>query len=108
MTVQVDMMLNYPPNLAAMKKLVGAPDGFAFFAFEWLGNRPEEWTVMKCSGAVFREAKSGTRKGERCIKVSGTERTAFVTIAEIQAETPSVEATGDVGSGITQSICYGD
>lgn len=52
MTVQDDMMRDYPPSMAATKKLGGVPEGFAFFAFEWLGDRPEEWTVMKCSGAA--------------------------------------------------------
>jgi hypothetical protein len=94
MTVQDDMMRDYQPSLAAAKKLGGVPDSFAFFAFEWLGDRPEEWTVMKCSGAVFREAKSGPRKGERCIKVAGTERKVFVTDAEIKAEAPNDRRTG--------------
>lgn len=99
MTVQDDMMRDYPPSLAATKKLGGVPEGFSFFAFEWLGDRPEEWTVMKCSGAVFREAKSGPRKGELCIKVKGTERTAFVTREEIKAEAPNVQGNQPAALG---------
>jgi hypothetical protein len=94
MTKQDEMMLDYPPSLAATKKLGGVTEGFAFFAFEWLGDRPEEWTVMKCSGAVFRAAKSGPRKGERCVKVAGTDRNVFVTDAEIKAETPNDRVEG--------------
>lgn len=94
MTKQDEMMVDYPPSLAAIKKIGGVPEGFAFFAFEWLGDRPEEWTVMKCSGAVFRAAKSGPRKGERCVKVAGTDRNVFVTNVEIEAETPNVEFSG--------------
>lgn len=89
MTMQNDRMRDYPPSLAATKKIGGVPDGFEFFAFEWLGDRPEEWTVMKCSGAVFREAKSGPRKGKRCIKIPGSERTVFVTEEQINAEAPN-------------------
>ena len=89
MTIQDEMMRNHPPSLAATKKLGGVAEGFAFFDFEWLGDRPEEWEVMKCTGGVFREAKSGPRKGTRCIVVKGTERTAFVTSDEIKAETPT-------------------
>ena len=89
MTTQEDMMRDYPPSLAATRKLGSIADGFSFYKFEWLGDRPEESTVMKCSGAVFREAKTGPRKGQRCIKVPGTERTAFVTSDEIKAEAPN-------------------
>jgi hypothetical protein len=81
-----DTMLNYPPSLAAIKKLRSVEEGFVFYAFEWLGDRPEEWSIMKCTGAVFREAKSGPRKGKKCIKVPGTERTVFITESEMDAE----------------------
>lgn len=83
MSLQEDMMRDYPPSIAAANKIGALADGFAFYAFEWLGDRPEEWDVMKVTGAVFREAKTGPRKGEKCIKVPGTDRTVYVTRAEI-------------------------
>lgn len=89
MSTQEDMMHNYPPSLAATKKLGSLPDGFSFFMFEWLGDRPEEWTVMKVTGAVFREAKSGPRKGQRVIRVPESERTVYVMDSDIEAETPN-------------------
>ena len=80
-----EMMREYPPSLAGAAKMKeGVPSGFAFFAFEWLGDRPDDWDVMKLTGAVLREAKSGPRKGERVIPVKGTERTVFVTSEEIK------------------------
>ena len=94
MSTQEDMMHNYPPSLAATKKLGSLPDGFSFFMFEWLGDRPEEWTVMKVTGAVFREAKSGPRKGQRVIRVPGSERTVYVMDRDIEAETPNVAIEG--------------
>lgn len=85
-----EVMRADPITLAAAKKLGGVPDGFSFFRLEWLGAKPEDWKVMKCSGAVFREAKSGPRKGQQCILVKGTEHTAFVTSAEINAEAAAI------------------
>lgn len=80
------MMSSYPPSIAAAKKLGGVAKDFAFFVFEWLGDKPEEWTVMKCTGAVLREAKSGPQKGKKVIEVPGTKRVAYVTESEINAE----------------------
>lgn len=80
-----EMMTNYPPSLACAAKMKGGvPSGFAFFAFEWLGDSPDGWDVMKLTGAVLREAKSGPRKGERVIQVKGAERVVFVTSEEIK------------------------
>lgn len=88
-----DMMKSYPPSLAAIKKLDVVPENFAFYEFGWLGDKPEEWTVMEVKGAVFRAAKSGKNKGELSIKVPDTDRTIYVTAQEIEIERPE-EAPG--------------
>ena len=75
--------LTYPPSLAAAHKLGEIPDGFMFYEWEWIGDNPKQWTIMKVTGAVFREAKSGPRKGERVIKVSRTQQSIYVTSDEI-------------------------
>lgn len=87
MTFASNMMGDYPPSLAAAKQLAPLAEGFVFFSFEWLGRHPDDWHVMRCDGAVLREAKSGPRKGQRVIPVRGTERSAYITREEIaQAE----------------------
>ena len=86
-----EWMQGFPPSLAAAKKMGSVPDGFAFYEFGWLGDRPEDFTVMQVRGAVFREAKSGKNKGRRTVIVPGTERTIYVTDQEIKAEAPNVK-----------------
>jgi hypothetical protein len=80
-----DDFSDFPPSMAGMKKLKDVQDGFSFYCFEWLGDKPSEWTTMKLTGAVFREAKTGPRKGQRVVMVPGTTRTAYVTVDEINA-----------------------
>ncbi|TJY57207.1 hypothetical protein E4T66_17515 [Sinimarinibacterium sp. CAU 1509] len=89
MEMHDEMMLDYPPSLAAAKQLGEVPAGFAFFEFECLGDRPEEFTVMKVTGAVFREAKTGKNKGRRTVAIPGTERTVYVTAEAIRDATPA-------------------
>lgn len=72
----------------ALAKLAPVPENFRLFQCEWMGDKPEEWTVMQVKGAEFRIAKSGPNKGKLSILVPGTERTAFVTADEIRAATP--------------------
>lgn len=96
MLLSEEMMKDYPPSLAAAKKLSGGvPENFSFYEFEWLGDRPKEWTVMKVVGAVFREAKRGPRKGQKVIIVEGTERTTYVTVEEIEACRPKEKEDDD-------------
>lgn len=68
----------------ALKKLSPVADNFRFFRSKWLGDKPEEWEVMEVTGAEFREAKSGRNKGKLSIMVSGTTRTAYVTVKEME------------------------
>jgi hypothetical protein len=70
---------------AALKKLAPIPENFRLYKAGWLGTKPEEWSVMEVTGAVFEIAKRGPNKGKRCILVKGTKRTAFVTREEMRA-----------------------
>jgi hypothetical protein len=49
-----------------------------------MGNTNER-KVMDVTGAVFRKAAAGPRKGELCIMVPGTRVTAYVTAEEMEA-----------------------
>lgn len=69
---------------AALKKLDPVAENFRLYEAEWLGDKPSEWDVMKVTGAEFRTAMSGKNKGKLSIRIKGTERTAYVTKAEMQ------------------------
>lgn len=68
----------------ALQKLAPVAPGFFIYCAGWLGDFNTTDT-MEVTGAVFREAKSGPRKGKCCILVPGSKRTAYVTVAEMAA-----------------------
>jgi hypothetical protein len=71
----------------ALQKIAPTDPDFLLYAVGWLetGAHPSTWDVMEVKGAVFREAKRGPRKGQKCIIVPGSKRTAYVTKAEMKA-----------------------
>lgn len=74
----------YGPALAARKKLKNLPDDFLLYNFSWIGDiGDDDNCVMQVTGAQFREAKTGPRKGQLCIEVKGTERKAFLSTTEV-------------------------
>jgi hypothetical protein len=68
----------------ALAKIKPTDPNFRLYFAGWLGDIATADT-MKVTGAVFREAKRGPRKGELCIVVPGTKRVAYVTVAEMGA-----------------------
>ena len=66
----------------ALTKIKPASPNFRLYSAGWLGNGSER-EVMEVTGAEFREAKRGPRKGEMCIQVPGTVRTVHVRASEI-------------------------
>jgi len=66
----------------ALIKIKPTDPNFRLYKAGWLGKNNER-DVMEVTGAVFRTALKGRRKGELCIIVPGTERTAYITAAEI-------------------------
>lgn len=79
-----DIMADSSYAKIALQKLAPVVEGFRFYSAGWLGDKPEDWTVMKVTGAQFREAKNGRNKGERTVLVKGTERTTYVTVEEME------------------------
>jgi len=72
--------------VAARAKAKNLPEHFLFYKFGWLGDLDDrESCIMEVTGAVFREAKAGPRKGQRCIMVKGTDRSVYLSPAEIKA-----------------------
>lgn len=80
-----DMMKDYPPSLAASEVMGTVPENFAFYCFEWLGDNPKHMSVMKCTGAVFREAKTGKNKGKLSVKLDETQVDIYITGEQIKA-----------------------
>jgi len=78
-----DIMAELNFGKAALKKLAPIAENFRFYEAGWMGNKQSEWTVMRVTGAEFREAKAGPHKGKLSVLVKGTKRTAFVTKEEM-------------------------
>lgn len=71
-------------TVAARAKWKNLHPDFFVYLYSWKGEHDDrENCIMEITGAVFREAKSGPRKGQKCIKVPGSERTTFLTSAEV-------------------------
>lgn len=92
----MDLFMNEPQTIVALRKIKLKSPNFRVYCCGWLetGGPPETWEVMEVTGAEFREAKSGPRKGELCIMVPGTKRTAFVTVAEIARQQKKAKRNG--------------
>lgn len=67
----------------ALKKMRDLPENFRLFYAGWLHDTSD---VMQVKGAEFRIAKSGENKGTLSILIKGTERVAYVTKEEMNAE----------------------
>lgn len=74
-----------PIDRAARKKLGPVDPNFRVFCAGWLGDNPELWEIMEVTGAVFRAAQTGPRRGQMVIEVPRTRRTVYVTAAELKA-----------------------
>jgi len=85
MDMREDIMGTVSYGKAALQKLAPTAENFRLYQAEWLGNKPSEWTVMKVTGAEFREATTGKNKGQLSVMVKDSKRTAFVTREEIKA-----------------------
>lgn len=68
----------------ALEKLAPVGPNFRLYCAGWLGDGTQR-DVMDVTGAEFREAKRGPRKGQLCILIPGTKRTAYVTASEMTA-----------------------
>lgn len=74
----------YSYGKVALQKMGTLPENFYLFSAGWLGDYKTTDT-MEIKGAEFREALRGKNKGKLCMIVKGTERTAYVTTAEVKA-----------------------
>lgn len=63
----------------------GLPENFFIYQAEWLGDYKSDNCVMKLTGAVFRKATRGPRKGLFAVKMPGAPLTVFLSPAEVKA-----------------------
>ncbi len=96
-----DLFADMPYGKEALAKIKPTDPNFRLYSAGWLGDFHTTDT-MKVKGAVFRAAKSGPNKGKLCIEVPGTRRTAYVTVAEMDAfrgdRAPAQGAAGQGGA----------
>lgn len=85
MDMEQDVFAQFSSGKIALTKFAPVSADFRLFESEWLGDKPENWGVMKITGADFHVAKTGKDAGKRTILVKGTKRSVFVTRKEIQA-----------------------
>lgn len=76
---------NYPYGKAALKKLGDLPENFRLYSAALQGES-QNYHGMELKGAEFRAAKTGKYKGQLSIMVKNTQRTTYVSMAEIRAE----------------------
>lgn len=82
----VDVFAPTPYGKVALRKLAPIPENFRLYSAGWMEDHPDDFSVMKVSGAAFRAAKTGPNKGKLSILIRGTDRTVYVTKEEINAE----------------------
>ena len=85
--MEVDIFAEHAYGKIALKKLGTVAENFRLYRAGWLGEKPEEFSVMKVEGAEFRAAKSGPNKGKLSMMVPGSQRAVLVTKAEMAAAT---------------------
>ncbi|WP_216368210.1 hypothetical protein [Aeromonas media] len=84
---------DYPFGKAALARLAPLPENFVLYEAELLG----EGNGMKVTGAVFRAAKRGPKKGKLTIMVPGTKEVVYLSVEEINKYDPMTGA-GRIGA----------
>lgn len=69
-------------GIAALKKMGDIPENFRIYFAGWKGEYPN-YHGMEVTGAEFKRMKRKTTHG---VKIKGTERTVYISKAEIQQE----------------------
>lgn len=70
--------------LQKLKKIGPLHPSFRLYEAGWLEQHPP-FETMKVTGSRFRVALRGPREGQLCMKVPATDRTVYVTAAEMKA-----------------------
>jgi len=83
----------HPYGKAALKKMGVVPENFRLYLAGWIGKHPD-FHGMEVKGAEFRPALTGKNKGKLCIKVKDSDRTAYVSKEEIEAEAMAQQKQG--------------
>ncbi len=81
--MEEDLFAEYTYGKVALEKIKPESPDFRLYAAGYPGDTQTD--VMFVSGAVFRKALRGPRKGQLCILVPGTQVTVYVHRSEIQS-----------------------
>ena len=84
MSMEIDLFADTSYGKVALQKIAPTNPDFRLYCAGWMGEANDR-QVMKVMGAVFRPAQRGRFKGQLHIKVTNTERTAYVTSEELLA-----------------------
>jgi hypothetical protein len=71
--------------IAKLAKQTPLPDNFMIYQAGWIGDMDSDARVMKLEGCEFRVALSGPNKGQLCVPIPNTGRTAWLSVEEIRA-----------------------
>lgn len=82
MDMREDIFAEQSYGKLALQKFAPVDPNFRLYIAGWLGNGKER-QVMKVTGAVFREALRGVRKGQLVIMVPDTSRSVHLTVEEM-------------------------
>jgi len=77
-----DIFKDLPFGKVAINKMGNVPDNFKLFNAELIEDCPGN---IKVTGAEFREAKTGPRKGQLVIEIHNTRKSVIVTKEETEA-----------------------
>jgi len=69
----------------ALSRFKDIPENFFVYCCGWLGDMRTDACVMEVTGAEFRVAQRGQHKGKYSILVPGSQRTIYLTRAEVDA-----------------------
>lgn len=79
-----DSFADFPFGKAALHKLAPVPENFRLYEAENLG----AGNGMKVTGAVFRVAQKGPKKGLLSILVPGSKQVVYLSLGEIRQHDP--------------------
>ena len=83
--MEIDFFAKHSYGKLALQRMAPISENFRLYEAGWLGKKPEDWNVMKVTGAVFRKAKTGPHKGKLSIMIKDTQRNVHLTREEMQA-----------------------
>lgn len=84
-TMDIDIFAQECYGKIALERMQPCPPNFRLYSAGWLG-KGNERQCMEIKGAEFRASKAkGKGNGKLCVKIPNSDKTAYVTIQEMDA-----------------------